>query len=130
MSSEKEEEKKTDGAANPPRRQSKRKLTEESDPMTKLKSYLLGAADLWSRMRKEAKKQGLPMAHVDDVLDQLGCVSWDNGEGKGVTLELLTDLSWRVYADDYEMQDDHGREDMYHCVKHIKHLLEERGIKE
>lgn len=96
--------------------------------MTKLKMYLLGAADLWDRMRKEARKQGLPMAHDDDVVDQLGCVSWDNEEGKGVTLELLTNLDWRVYVDDWEMQDDYGGEDMYYCVKHIKQLLEERGI--
>ena len=129
MSSEKEEEKKTDSAANPPsRRQSKRKLTEEGDPMTKLKMYLLGAADLWDRMRKEARKQELPMADDSDMFDQLGCVSWENEDGKGVTLELQTDLSWRVYADGWEMQDDHGSEDMYYCVKHIQQLLEERGI--
>lgn len=98
--------------------------------MTKMKKYLLEAADLWDRMRKEAKKQGLPMADDSDMFDQLGCVSWDNEEGKGVTLELQTEFSWRVYADDYEMQDDHGSEDMFYCVQHIRHLLGERGIKE
>lgn len=128
MSSKEEEKKKADGAANTPKRQIKRNLEEESDPMTKVQKYLREAADLWRRMRKETKKQGLPMAHGDDVLEQLGYVTWYNEEEKGVTLELQASLTWRVYADGYKLQDDHGSEDVYNCVKHIKQLLEERGI--